>query len=120
VVVHATAHFAFDDTTLPDAEARRLLAEVGRMQGVTWQQVTATGHADSVGTVDYNADLGQRRAAAVRRYLVSQGVARDAVALASRGEGDPVADNGTAAGRAQNRRTEVVFRGVRSRDGMPR
>jgi outer membrane protein OmpA-like peptidoglycan-associated protein len=66
------------------------------------------GHTDSVGKDDYNLKLSQARADAVRKYLLDKGVA--AARLESRGFGEtqPVADNTTAEGRAQNRR--VVLR----------
>lgn len=66
------------------------------------------GHTDSTGEPAYNQWLGQQRADAVRRYLHTQGVALDRMATISYGEDAPVADNSTAAGRAENRRVEIV------------
>jgi OOP family OmpA-OmpF porin len=65
------------------------------------------GHTDSMGAADYNQSLSERRAKAVADYLASQGV--DAGILSSKGMGEsaPIADNGTAAGRAKNRRVEL-------------
>ena len=66
------------------------------------------GHTDSVGNDDYNLKLSQRRADAVRQYLVGKGVAATRLEAQGLGEAQPVADNNTAEGRAQNRR--VVLR----------
>jgi outer membrane protein OmpA-like peptidoglycan-associated protein len=67
------------------------------------------GYTDSVGTESYNQALSQRRAEAVRSYLVSQGVASARLDASGKGESNPVADNGSADGRQQNRRVEVVI-----------
>jgi outer membrane protein OmpA-like peptidoglycan-associated protein len=67
------------------------------------------GYTDSMGSEEYNQDLSQRRADAVKRYLVGQGVETTRLSSAGRGEDAPVADNESAAGRQQNRRVEVVI-----------
>jgi outer membrane protein OmpA-like peptidoglycan-associated protein len=69
------------------------------------------GHTDSVGSDSYNLQLSERRAASVRAYLVTAGVAPTAVATSGRGETRPVASNATAAGRQQNRRVELIVSG---------
>jgi outer membrane protein OmpA-like peptidoglycan-associated protein len=69
------------------------------------------GHTDSVGSDSYNLQLSERRAASVRAYLVTAGVAPTAVATSGRGESSPVASNATAAGRQQNRRVELLVSG---------
>jgi OOP family OmpA-OmpF porin len=66
------------------------------------------GHTDSNGSAEYNQDLSERRARSVREYLVSKGVAGSRLTAQGFGESQPVADNTTAEGRAQNRR--VVLR----------
>ncbi len=114
VVVRAKASFGFDQATVSAADRQALLAEVGRMQGVSWQSVTAVGHTDSVGATPHNQQLAARRAAAVKAALVGQGLPPALVQTAARGPDEPVADNDSAEGRARNRRTEVVFEGVRS------
>lgn len=70
--------------------------------------VTIEGHTDSQGAEDANLQLSKRRAAAVQEWLVANSVDAGRLEVAGRGESDPVADNGTAEGMAQNRR--VVFR----------
>lgn len=115
VTVRAVAHFGFDGTAMLAADRDQLLAEVGRMGGVTWQRVTAVGHTDSVGAIPYNDRLAARRAQAVRAYLVAQGLDAAMIEVRSAGEGSPARDNDSADGRAANRRTEVEFHGVRPR-----
>jgi outer membrane protein OmpA-like peptidoglycan-associated protein len=73
--------------------------------------IAIEGHTDSVGAVDYNQKLSERRAESVRAYLVQQGMPSTDVGAAGLGEGTPVATNGTAAGRQQNRRVELVVSG---------
>ena len=69
------------------------------------------GHTDSQGNDDFNMTLSDKRAAAVRQYLIDKGVSSDRLQSKGYGETKPVATNKTAAGRAQNRRVEftVVF-----------
>jgi len=66
------------------------------------------GHTDSTGTADYNETLGEERADAVRLFLNEQGVALNRMNTISYGKTAPVADNKTKAGRAQNRRVNIV------------
>ena len=65
------------------------------------------GHTDSNASDAYNLNLSQRRASNVRSYLVQQGVNGDSMTAQGYGESQPVADNSTAAGRAENRRVEL-------------
>ncbi len=65
------------------------------------------GHTDSVGGDAYNLDLSLRRVQAVKRYLVSQGVADSRLAVVGRGRNERLSTNDTAEGRAQNRRVEL-------------
>lgn len=71
--------------------------------------VTVEGHTDSVGSDAANLSLSQRRADAVKGYLVAHGIANGRLTAAGMGEGSPVSDNATATGRQQNRRVEVVI-----------
>ncbi|MHA6289099.1 OmpA family protein [Maricaulis sp. CAU 1757] len=72
--------------------------------------VDVVGHADSTGEAEYNQRLSERRASSVATYLMSQGVMRDRFYVAGMGERSPIASNDTPAGRAQNRRVEIVLR----------
>ncbi len=69
--------------------------------------VTIVGHTDSTGSDAINRPLSVDRASAVRDYLISRGVDSRRIAIEGRGASQPVADNGTEAGRAKNRRVEI-------------
>jgi outer membrane protein OmpA-like peptidoglycan-associated protein len=69
---------------------------------------TVEGHTDNQGTDAINNDLANRRANAVRDYLVVRGVAAEAITAQGIGSTRPVADNRTTEGRAMNRRVEIV------------
>lgn len=73
------------------------------------RSVIIEGHTDSVGSDDYNMELSQRRADAVKAALLQRGVAAERVVSAGKGEAFPVAGNDTAAGRQQNRRVEIII-----------
>lgn len=70
------------------------------------------GHTDSTGTMQINQTLSENRAQAVTGYLVSQGVPSANLTSYGRGSSEPVADNGTAQGRAMNRRVELYLYAV--------
>lgn len=114
VKVRAVAHFAFDRATLHPADRDALLAEVGKMTGVTWQTIVAAGHTDSIGTVEYNRGLSARRAQVVKSYLIGKGLDGGMIETEALAEAGPVANNATQAGRAENRRTEIEFQGIRA------
>jgi len=73
-------------------------------------RVSVIGHTDNTGSDAVNDPLSRERASAVRQYLASRGVATTRVEIAGRGEHEPVADNASEAGRAQNRRVEIYLR----------
>jgi outer membrane protein OmpA-like peptidoglycan-associated protein len=72
------------------------------------QPIIVYGFTDTVGTRDNNMGLSQNRAQTVRDYLVSKGIPQDLVTAQGKGPDDPVADNASIEGRAQNRRVEIV------------
>ena len=72
--------------------------------------IDVNGHTDSTGTVAYNMDLSGRRALSVADYLANRGIARDRLFTQGYGPHYPLADNGTAEGRALNRRVELVLK----------
>ena len=74
--------------------------------------LTVTGYTDSRGTPQHNIDLSQRRAQAVYDYFVSKDVNPARLVAMGRGETEPVASNGTEAGRRQNRRVEILVEPV--------
>lgn len=72
-------------------------------------RIQVAGHTDNVGSDASNMQLSQQRANSVRTYLASAGVAPQRMQAVGFGEGHPVADNSTDAGRAQNRRVEITL-----------
>ena len=97
-------------TLKPDA--REKLAKVsGILLAYPDLKVQVEGYTDNVGSEAYNQTLSQQRADSVRDYLVSQGVQGGNVTSTGYGLTNPVADNSTAAGRAQNRRVNLVVSG---------
>ena len=77
-----------------------------------YYDVNVDGHTDNVGKADKNLKLSQDRAASAVAYLVSKGIPASRLTSAGYGDTKPVADNKTAAGRAQNRRVEfnLIFK----------
>lgn len=73
------------------------------------RRVTIAGYSDSIGSPSSNLDLSQRRAEAVRSFLIQNGVDATRITALGYGEASPVAPNTTEAGRQQNRRVEVVI-----------
>jgi len=103
--------FGFNQYTLKP-EAREKLAKVSGIllayPGLTLQ---VEGYTDNIGSDAYNQKLSDERADAVRDFLVTQGVAQTNITAMGYGENDPVADNSTGQGRAQNRRVQLVVSG---------
>jgi peptidoglycan-associated lipoprotein len=105
----ADAYFGYDSTELT-AEARGLLQkDVEWMKKWTTTRVMVEGHADSRGTNEYNLALGERRADAVRDYLVSLGVAENRITIVSKGEEQPFCSEETEACWQQNRRGHFII-----------
>lgn len=73
-------------------------------------RVEVIGHTDNTGSAALNQDLSQRRAQSVAGILAAAGVAQNRLAASGRGFTQPVASNATEAGRAQNRRVEILIR----------
>ena len=101
-------NFAFDSSALTDSDKAQLDAAVAELKRLNWTSGVIEGHTDSIGSDAYNQKLSERRAATVREYLIAQGIAESRMAPTGFGESQPVADNKTAEGRAENRR--VVLR----------
>lgn len=103
-------YFEFDSAELR-RDSRELLERVATaLQGANLAGATirVEGHTDAVGPADYNRELSERRAQTVARFLEAQGVSPGRLRTAGRGEEEPVASNDDEAGRARNRRVELV------------
>ncbi|MHB1024450.1 MAG: OmpA family protein [Desulfobacteria bacterium] len=103
-------NFNFDKSDIrkaDDAELQRAIAFVNRYPGYS---ISVEGHTDSRGTDKYNQALSERRAAAVKKYIVEHGAAHaDKIKPVGYGESRPIADNKTEKGRFQNRRVEILI-----------
>ena len=103
--------FDFNKYTLKP-EARERLARVsGIVLAYPDLKLQIEGYTDSIGSDEYNQTLSEKRAEAVRDYIVGAGVSMNNVAAQGLGKADPVADNTTAAGRKLNRRVEMIVSG---------
>ena len=104
--------FDFNKADLKPGAREKLAKISGIVLGHPGLKLSVEGHTDNVGTDDYNLRLSERRAASVQSYLVGQGISQGIVTMAGFGEAQPVATNGTAEGRQQNRRVELVVSGA--------
>ncbi len=103
-------HFDFDRYTLR-TEATRVLDDAIKAMGEdNTLRLTVEGHTCNIGTTEYNLALGERRAAAVREYLTSRGVAADRLQTISYGEERPKHDNSREETRRLNRRAALTVR----------
>lgn len=94
---------------LPSAQEK--LSEVAQVLRNDNRKVRIIGHTDSTGSDEKNEELSQRRADAVKRYLVTRGVPEDRLTSEGAGETQPIADNSKPEGRATNRRVEIILTG---------
>ncbi len=113
VTYAADTFFDFDKYVLKPAGRAALDDLVAKIQGVNVETIISTGHTDSIGTYAYNQGLSERRANAVKAYLVSKGIPADLIVVEGKGEKQPVASNATREGRAKNRRVEIEVVGSR-------
>jgi outer membrane protein OmpA-like peptidoglycan-associated protein len=82
-------------------------------------QLLIVGHTDALGSTAYNQDLSARRASSAARYLTTQGLPASRTQTSGKGESEPLAPNGTEAGRQLNRRIEVaIFAGETTRTAV--
>ncbi|WP_420427184.1 OmpA family protein [Algiphilus sp.] len=99
-------HFELDSAQLKPG-ARSILRDVAdSLKGEPNMRVEIAGHTDSQGSAAYNLNLSQRRASAVKTFLINQGIDPTRMDANGYGESRPVASNETAAGRQENRRVE--------------
>jgi len=92
---------------LADAEIEAYLNDVADRVIKSGETVQLTGHTDATGNRNSNIRLGQGRADTIKNYLLGKGVSAGQISTSSQGPDSPIADNSSAEGRAQNRRTEL-------------
>lgn len=93
---------------LPSARDRLQQVASALEQGDSSSKIIVEGHTDATGSREKNQQLSMQRAQAVRQSLISDGVPPDRIQAVGYGESRPVTDNATPAGRATNRRVEIV------------
>ncbi len=110
--------FEFDDWTLDGAAQSELDRLGAQLSSYPRYVLEIRGYADATGSDRYNFRLGRERAESVQRYLMAQlSVPANRIAIASFGEEQPVGDNGSSEGRAENRRVQVRLLDVRPQQG---
>lgn len=100
----ATVLFDYDKADLTEATRSVLQKNAEWMRKWASTKVQVEGHADSRGTTEYNLALGERRAAAVKDYLVSLGISADRITIVSKGEEEPTCREEVETCWSQNRR----------------
>ena len=103
--------FKFDSAAIEPNSSEILDRAVTSLDEAKDVAVRIEGHCDSTGDEAYNQLLSERRATAVKAYLIEHGIAADRLSVAGRGEGTPVASNDNEEGRFQNRRVEFRVAG---------
>ena len=99
--------FATGSDAVPADGQSQLSAVATALKACKDAKITVIGHTDNTGDDAVNVPLSEGRAKSVAAYLVSQGVAADAVSSKGAGSAEPIASNDTEAGKAENRRTEI-------------
>ena len=114
VTFAADAFFDFDKSVLKAEGKAKLDDVVSKLGSINLEVIIAVGHTDSVGSDAYNQKLSEKRAEAVKSYLIGKGVDKNRVYTEGKGEKQPVADNKTSDGRAKNRRVEIEVVGTKA------
>jgi outer membrane protein OmpA-like peptidoglycan-associated protein len=101
--------FAFDRADLQPGAQRMLDRVAELLKQHPDRDVSIEGHTDSVGSANYNQQLSEARAAAVREYLLRRGVAAERLSAVGYGKTRPIVPNDSPSARQQNRRVEIVI-----------
>ena len=109
ITLSGSVLFASDKSELLPSAQTRLNQVADALLEIKERKLTVEGHTDSQGSTGYNQELSQRRADAVRSYLISRGYPSDLIQAQGIGENRPLADNSSAEGRANNRRVEIII-----------
>lgn len=103
-----TVNFEYDKSSLSSEARKKLQGNVEWMKAHPKSKVQIEGHTDSRGSIEYNLALGERRANAVKNYMVSAGIAGDRLSTISFGEEKPIDTKESEAAWARNRRANFV------------
>jgi len=109
VTLSGSVLFRSDQSTLLPSARVKLDHVADALLSIHARNLIVEGNTDSQGSESYNQGLSQRRADAVRDYLVQKGYPADHIKARGMGEGSPIADNASPEGRANNRRVEIII-----------
>ncbi len=111
IVDRLTLHvnFDFNKATIRKPDDADLQKAIAFIKKYPVAKISLVGYTDNVGSDAYNLKLSERRAEAVKDYLVKHAIDAARIQTSGRGKADPVADNSTERGRSQNRRVEVLM-----------
>jgi outer membrane protein OmpA-like peptidoglycan-associated protein len=101
--------FDFDKSDLKPQAKTNIQKLVASLNENADTDILVIGHTDNVGRAEYNLGLSNRRAASVKSYAVAQGLSSSRIKTEGKGASEPIASNETEAGRAENRRVEIVI-----------
>lgn len=104
----STIHFEYDKSTLTSKTKKELQANSAWLKKNAGVRVQIEGHCDARGSIEYNLALGERRANAVKSYLVSQGVSEARLSVISYGKEKPLVNGDSDEAYAKNRRANFV------------
>lgn len=99
--------FPTNGTSLSESSKVQLKEFANKMADMTDTDITIYGHTDNTGTAEVNERISNQRAASVQNYLKSLGIASSRMKAEGKSFNEPIADNSTVEGRAQNRRVEI-------------
>lgn len=103
-----TVHFGYDKSSLDSSSKKDIAKNVEWMKAHAGVKVQIEGHCDNRGTIEYNVALGERRANAVKAYMISLGIPNDRLSVISYGKEKPIEMGDTEAAWAKNRRANFV------------
>src|SRR5690554_5571940 len=102
--------FDFNSDSLKKESKDEILLRINTIQIKTLSTVNVYGYTDSIGNDQYNIELSQKRADAVKQFLIDLGVPKEIISSIGMGSKNPIADNKTEEGRSKNRRIELIFK----------
>lgn len=106
-----TIYFDYDRSEIRDDAKETLKSNAAAIkENTTWKQITLQGHCDERGSEEYNLALGERRATAVKKYLLALGVPETRLVTISFGESVPAVDGHTEEAWSKNRRGEFTVK----------
>ncbi|MBU1101903.1 MAG: OmpA family protein [Bacteroidetes bacterium] len=108
ITLSGSVLFASNESVLMPTAQTKLNEVAEALLATKERKLTVEGHTDSQGSLSHNQALSQKRADAVRSYIISQGYPSDLIQARGIGEERPIADNNSVEGRANNRRVEII------------